>query len=280
MGKNSNDYVRIARESVKDELGCGTWAVYDHYELYKLGLNDAYVRAPLVLGELPEKRDYDPLVSRGLFLEFAALAEAGRVTQEAWLGWTKRYGVLGTGWREEPLDLHRGGYREKLSIFKEEAEIANRVLRVYEAATAEDGPDVPVIRGLLGPEERTTGTLEEVKEWALGEVTRVAQKRLIGECYPKLHRHSDLSFVCSCSGFGSLVGAMYLQMMWIMTAPEKVRRCAGPGCQKIVYFDPCELPDDSRQREGAVRGRYKSKKYCSDNCRVKRWQHYQRKSRE
>jgi hypothetical protein len=267
-------------ESAKDGSGHGTRAVYEHYELYKLGLNDAYVRAPLILGKLPEKREYDPLVSRGLLLEFAALAEEGRVTQGAWLGWTKRYGVLGTGWREEPVDLHRGGYRESLSTFKEEAEMANWVFRRYEAATAEDGPDVQVIRDLLGPDERPTGTPEQFKEWALNEVARVVQNKLIGECYPELHRRSDLSFVRSCSGFGSLVGAIYLQLMWIMTATEKVRRCAAPGCHRIVYFDPSELLDDSQQSEGAVRGGYKSKKYCSDNCRVKRWQHDQRKSRD
>jgi hypothetical protein len=179
-----------------------------------------------------------------------------------------------------PVDLHRGGYRESLSIFKEEAEMANWVLRLYEAATAEDGPDVQVIKNLLGPDERPTGTPEQFKEWALDEVARVVQKKLIGECFPRLDRRSDLSFVQSCSGFGSLVGAIYLQMVWIMTATEKVRRCAGPGCHRIVYFDPSELLDDSRQKEGAVRGRYKSKKYCSDNCRVKRWQHDQRKSRD
>jgi hypothetical protein len=71
---------------------------------------------------------------RGLFLEFAELAEGSEITQEDWLDWTKRWGVLGVGWREGPVNLHRGGHREKFSIFKAEAELANWVLRLYEAA--------------------------------------------------------------------------------------------------------------------------------------------------
>ena len=34
--------------------------------------------------------EYNPLLVRGLFLEFAELAEGGEITQDDWLDWTKR----------------------------------------------------------------------------------------------------------------------------------------------------------------------------------------------
>ena len=53
---------------------------------------------------------------------------------------------------------------------------------------------------------------------------------------------------------------MWLQMMWLMTAPSKIdatdeiKRCAGPGCDKIIYFDSSDLPDDPKFK-GARRAR-------------------------
>jgi hypothetical protein len=87
---------------------------------------------------------------------------------------------------------------------------------------------------------------------------------------------ANYSFVHSPSGFGSLGGAMWLQMMYLLTATGKIKRCAGPGCDKIIYFDSSDLPDDPEIRGRAVRATYKSKDYCFANCRVKRWQRDQR----
>jgi hypothetical protein len=277
MQVKPEDFAKAASESVKDEFGYGRWLVYDDYKLIRIDKDDAYVRVPLVPGKAPEKLDgYNPLLVRGLFLEFAELAEGGEITQDDWLDWTKRWGVLGVGWREGPVNLHRGGRREKFSIFKREAELANWVLRLYEAATVEDGPDVPRITELLELDDDTPGSAEEAKGWALYEAKLMVQRRLIGECFPRLFLQPDLSFVHSPSGFGSLVGAMYLQMMWLMSATGKSKRCAGPGCDRIIYFEPSEQPDDVELRGRAVRGAYRSKKFCSDNCRVKRWQRDQK----
>jgi hypothetical protein len=170
-----------------------------------------------------------------------------------------------------------GGHREKFSIFKREAELANWVLNLYVAATAEDGPDVPRIRELLELDEDDTGSAKEIRGWALSEVARTVQRRLIGECFPRLYGLKDYGFVHSPSGFGSLGGAMWLQMMYLLTSTgKKIKRCGGPGCDKIIYFDSLDLPDDPKVRGRAVRGTYKSKDYCSDNCRVKRWQRDQK----
>jgi hypothetical protein len=278
MRIRSEDFAKAANESVKDEFGYGSWLVYDDYKLVPIDKRkDAYIKVPLAPAKIREKpHEYNPLLVKGLFLEFAELAEGGEITQDDWLDWTKRWGVLGVGWREMPMSLHRGGSREKFSIFKSEAELANWVLRLYEAATAEDGPDVRRIKELLELDDDDTGSAKEIKKWALLEVARTVQRRLIGECFPRLYGLKDYSFVHSPSGFGSLGGAMWLQMMYLMTATGKSKRCGGPGCDKIIYFDSSELPDDPAIRGRAVRGTYKNRDYCSTNCRVKRWQRDQK----
>ena len=135
------------------------------------------------------------------------------------------------------------------------------------------GLDVPRIRELLALDDNETGSAKEIKGWALSEVAMRVQRRLIGECFPRLYGLKDYSFVHSPSGFGSLGGAIYLQMMWLMTTTCKIKRCGGPGCDKIIYFDSSsDLPDDPEIRGRLVRATYKSREYCSDNCRVKRWQ--------
>jgi hypothetical protein len=282
MRIRSKDFARAAGESVKDEFGYGRWLVYDDYKVVRIDKGeDAYIKVPLAPGKTPEILDeYNPLLVRGLFLEFAELAEGGEITQDDWLDWTKRWGVLGVGWREGPVNLHRGGRREKFSIFKSEAELANWVLRLYQAATAEDGPDVPRIRELLDLDDDDTGSAKEIKKWALYEVARTVQRRLIGECFPRLYGLKDNRFVHSPSGFGSLGGAMWLLMMYLITATGKSKRCAGPGCDKIIHFDSSDLPDDPEIRGHGRRGPYKSREYCSTNCRVKRWQRDQKNKKK
>ena len=272
------DFAEAAIESVKNEFLYDRWLVYDNYKLVGIDEDDAYVRVPLVPGKTPKKPDeYNPLLVRGLFLEFCELAEGGEITQDDWLDWTKRWGVLGVGWRERPVNLHRGGHREKFSIFKREAELANWVLNLYQAAAVEDSPDVPRIRVLLELDDDDTGSAKEIKEWALSEVALRVQRRLIGECFPRLYGLKDYRFVHSPSGFGSLGGAMWLQMMYLLTATRKIKRCGGPGCDKIIYFDSSsELPEEPKRRGRAVRGTYRSREYCSANCRVKRWQRDQK----
>lgn len=59
---------------------------------------------------------------------------------------------------------------------------------------------------------------------------------------------------CSGYGFKFLLGAMYLQTIWFVSATGEFRRCQRPGCNKIF-----------------TSGR-KDKRFCSDNCRVKNHQ--------
>ena len=70
----------------------------------------------------------------------------------------------------------------------------------------------------------------------------------------------------------------------LYTSPHEHRRtstkCATKESADLQHFlntiDSSDLPDDPEIRGRAVRATYKSKDYCSDNCRVKRWQRDQK----
>jgi hypothetical protein len=101
------------------------------------------------------------------------------------------------------------------------------------------------------------------------------------ECYPILWRRINkdndqtLGFVQSL-GFHSLLGAMYLQMMWLLIEGDSARRCERPGCPRIVRFQPPQQPDAAAPR--GTRGKYRTRKdklYCSNAC--KQWVYDQTK---
>jgi hypothetical protein len=77
-------------------------------------------------------------------------------------------------------------------------------------------------------------------------------------------------------GFHSPIGAMYLQMMWLMTEGGDAPRCNGPGCPKIIRIGEYEPRDAEYVSEKVKQGdrprRYKTRKdkeFCSRNCKEK-----------
>lgn len=79
------------------------------------------------------------------------------------------------------------------------------------------------------------------------------------ECYPKLWREvnearNQTQGFTYDFGFHSLLGAMYLQMMLLLTDAKNVRQCRRPGCQRIIP------PHANKKRV-----------HCSDAC--KQWMH-------
>ena len=70
-------------------------------------------------------------------------------------------------------------------------------------------------------------------------------------------------------GFRSLLGAMWLQMLWLLTAPEEdVRRCL--WCDQVITFEQPEQPaipawKNNRRRRRKIR---KDKQYCDAHCRT------------
>jgi len=214
---------------------------------------------------------YSPLSMPELFLEFAELADK-EVTLEGMLDWVGRYGVLGQQGTE-------GGPEDNLRNFAREARKANYLLRTYEAVTAPDRPNTIDSEKLLyltatRPSIRTTTLPVEAsrEEKLVAMVADIVREVVARECYPELHR-TEQGYVRGW-GFESLLGAMYLQMMQLITSDE-VRRCKGPDCRRIIAFEPGE-PYTGPGLERNMRGKYKTrvdKEFCSTNCRVK-WRYH------
>lgn len=235
---------------------------------------------------------YSPLVVDSLFLEFAGLADEGEITPETMLDWVERYGMLGFEGRESrSIDPQApdasGGPADSLLDFADEARRANAVLRLYEAATNPSGPDVEKIRQyeewfstrtILREHghrmDSPLGLRHAALDWVAGTVRRMVAE----ECYPELYQEGE-EFRQGV-GFKSLLGAMYLQMMWLMTATGGVRRCKAPKCDRVITFEQPE--ESSVQRiERLAQGRRKKyrtradKEFCDKACYM-RW-HYQKK---
>ena len=263
-----------------------------------------YVVAPLFLKE--DRRDcnvfweyvntadsYSPLSYPDMFLEFAGLADGGEITLDMMLEWVEQYGVLGFEGREQrDIDPEvwrhlMGGPYDSLLAFDVEARRANAVLRLYEAATDPKGVDVESIWryerwftsvALLNRFGHRMETSAGLRDVALGWVAGTVRRKVAEECHPELYQEAD--GFRSGYGFKSLLGAMYLQMMWLMTATGEIRLCQGPGCNKVIAFEPPEPPKEPGLRKNA-RGRYrtrKDKRFCSENCRVKNHQQAKRRA--
>jgi hypothetical protein len=181
-------------------------------------------------------------------------------------------GILDAGqpgppmWRQVST---RGGPKDTVTRFVIEAIAANSILRLYEAASMPKRPGLDIIRSYM-PEN-----LREViappswyKEWALTEVWATTGNMVRDHCYPTPYRRRDGAFMTGW-GFRSLLGAMWLQMLWLLTAPEEdVRRCL--WCDRVITFEQPEQPaipawKNKRRRRRKIR---KDKQYCDDHCRT------------
>jgi len=295
-----------SNKAVRSELRIGEWRVFDRYEDGD-GPHGMYVQAPPTyqvpapdLGEglnrlkfqwdypfVGEEWDFRPLVDTpALFLEFAGLIEEGEITQHVWRDWIQRYGVLGFEGNGQTEDLWwanpRGGPRETLNAFKDAAWRANAILRIYEAATAPDGPDTAVLSDFATKKESpvpgTQGlatfegekTAPALTDWGLSQAWKIVGHVLAGQSYPEVYRLKETFY--RGWGFKSLLGAMYLQMMWLMSATDEPPRCKGPGCDKFITIEQVEQHADAGPRK-KYRTR-KDKEFCSNRCKNRWHYHY------
>lgn len=251
----------------------------------------------------PPYREYRPLADTpALFLEFAELADE-EITHEVWSAWVHRHGTLGLGhrnpknatWLEDPSVCETGGPGESFVNFRREALRANWLLRLYEAAFSPEGSDIDVdwfeqraaqlyegglSRMSLGLD---TSDPDQARAKAVEKLRRQVELRLM-ECYPALYPSSqeDQPFVQGWN-FYSLLGAMYLQMAWLMTAKEdEVRRCKMPGCNRIITVEepePVVTGTKRNDRSAGYRTR-RDKVFCSDKCKGKYHYHFRVKTRQ
>jgi hypothetical protein len=292
----------VLRKSIKDELSRAGWPVYKHYEVREED-GEVFVIAPLSEHWVPEDETsewrgysrlevanpavdalsfYAPLRTPELVVDMAALAEK-EIAPETVLGWAETYGLLGfpeddtVELREEfgNIRAENQGRRDSVAHFVEAAGEIMTCLRAYEAATAGEGPlDLEALEAssrslpvkALRPWERREG---EERRWVLRVVGGMIQTRISEHCYPKLSRYSDGHFALSY-GFKNLLGAVWLQMAWLLSAEDGVTRCKLPGCSKVITFEPGEQPPSDAPK--GKRGKYKTyanKEFCSHNCTAK-----------
>jgi hypothetical protein len=300
MRINRTNFLNAAEEAVKEHFRSDTWPVCEAYEVHELEDGNLWVED----AENGPDKIYRPLVDTpDLFLEFARLADSGEVGREAWLGWVKRYGVLGLGWRspdstswlDEPVYWPWGGPGESLKNFETEALRANWLLGLYESLDSPEGPVAWSHRAAAQFRERdrkhtvfepttvpSSGRKKEV-ELAQGYVALQVSLQL-RECYPKVYalpRSGSDPLYAEGWAFYSLLGVMYLQMMWLMKASgEEIRRCKRPGCDRIITFEqPQSLWLSSMEKNDRSMGyrTRKDKEFCSDRCKGLYHYHYRRK---
>ena len=100
------------------------------------------------------------------------------------------------------------------------------------------------------------------REHALRLVGDEVGKMVKDECYPQVYRtvheaRKETQGFIYDFGFHSLLGAMYLQMMLLITDAEKLRVCQRPGCQTII--------PSSDRKDKVFCGRPACKQWWSDN---------------
>ena len=111
---------------------------------------------------------------------------------------------------------------------------------------------------------------ERLKEVALAYIDETIHMRVSGDCHPRLYRQKDGTAQRGW-GFKSLLGAMWLQMMWLRSAPaDEVDRC--PWCRKTIAFErQPEQPEIDPGMKKNARKKYKTrvdKTYCDDRCKA------------
>jgi hypothetical protein len=306
MSLNRKRVATVLEQAVNEQGRSDEWPVYPKYELVEVK-GHKYVYARETLAQIQGREWYRPLSSTwaSLFLEFAKLADnegldkypldSGK-NERAALAWAHDYGVLGLTYGHvskmrypgpdttadflglgsarglaatEQLNEARGGYRnESVARFAFEAWEAHIALRLFEAAASdrEGGPDLETITAFV-PEWSgyVPRTAEGLRNWALFTVMDSAQNKIAGRCYPRLYQGAD--DYTQGWGFNSLLGAMWLQMMWVLTRTGEIRRCL--WCDDVIALEPAEQSTDSKKNS---RGKYKTrvdKKFCDSKDGVK-----------
>lgn len=296
MRTSGDRFVEAPTEFVTpEERMLDVWSVYPRYEVVPDEAGGVYAYAPLDMGEfVDQRRVYSPLAdTTGLFLDFARIG-ASEQTEDVWLDWIHRYGVLGLSARRSRFMRYassRGGPGETPQLFEYHAKEAHSALRLFELATAPYGEDASNIAEFI----RSTRYNSHVHDHALQDadsaaklalvLTRtIVQEVLADHACPVLYptdpterRHA------SSWGFQSLLGAMFLQMMWLMTATGGVKHCQGPGCSRVISFD---APKPQEPITGIARNNRsmgyrtrRDKRYCSPACKQARYRQNRAHSR-
>jgi hypothetical protein len=241
-----------------------------------------------------------------LFVEFAGWPKKYKISksnpdeernEEAARAWATNYGVLGL---DEPrfvlleessvfiedylgrpgpdvsigrgmLNEGLGGPEETVARFTDEALEARAVFRLYNAAVARDAE---AITQLMGKKREDLGypSIQEIygrdphsaRDWALRVVQQTVNRKIAGRCYPTLH--GDPGSYQRGWAFDSLLGAMWLQMLFRLTGQTRV--CL--WCGKVLAFQ-----DDAGEARPSGRKPRSDRAFCPNNglCKSK-WNYH------
>lgn len=269
----------ISVDAHSDDYTWNEWTVYPEYEVGELdGPRFLYAFEDEGAKWFTDKRRYKPLSRQyaALFLEFARWPQEHDMdkkllgspkNEEAAKEWARLYGVLGLSrpqfevlsganevlkhslgiWnaiRPRTRNGATGGREDTVEGFAREAWIANATLRLYEASTKLEGPDMDLLRSCMPDRENDLPSLPSVKgiygespegarDWALRIVGDIVEDKLRGRTWPIPVRDGIGNGFSQGWAFDSLLGAMWLQMLWLMYG--KAKRCE--WCGKLLNIE-------------------------------------------
>jgi hypothetical protein len=264
----------------------GVWFVCDEYEINRGAVVAKY---PYPVGDPGDSEirwgPYMPLeFAPHLFLSFSRLHEEGEF-EESVLAWSNKYGVIGG---DRFGRLSESG-RVPIARFREEAKRAWVVIRLYESALNSDAQavqsllhryrDDQLIQALLAeyrksalfiavssesPDEEIPG--HHLLPFALYEAVRVVNRTVRTYCHrelvPTMTFRKGGRLLADPTGtvgkwiFSDLLGAMYLQMYWLIEAGDKLTRCG--HCGRVISL--ARPHPKGRKPRNDMR-------YCDDACR-------------
>jgi len=263
-----------------DNYAWSDWTVCPEYEIGELdGPKFLRVFKDADAKWSTDRRRYKPLSRRyaALFLEFARWPEEHDMdkrplespkNEEAASEWAHLYGALGLSrpesavfsdanefiehtlgmWgaiRPRTRNEGMGGREDTVEAFSREAWTANATLRLYEAATRPESPDMDTLRsympdsddGLTSGRNGIKGIYGEApkgaRNWALEVVSDIVEDKLRGHVWPIPVRDGVGIGHGQGWAFDSLLGAMWLQMLWLMSG--KAKRCE--WCGKLLNIE-------------------------------------------
>lgn len=240
---------------VADDDETGKW--FTDRRLYK-PLSRQYTILFLELARWPEECGMDKKKPLG-----------SSKNEVAALEWAATYGVLGLS-NPSPFTVHSdanrvirhslgiwgavrprirneamGGLEDTVESFAREAWIANTALRLYEAATSPGGPDMNALEEYMpdrnGSEGMNIPSTKDLfsaaptaaRDWALHIVSDIVEDKMRGHVWPVPVRDGIGVGHSRGWAFDSLLGAMWLQMSWLMSGNAK--RCE--WCGKLLNID-------------------------------------------
>ena len=230
-------------------------------------------------GREPEQAvltDYDALRTPELAVELANLAD-NAITPEAVKGWAEVYGLLAPS--SEPAilnafpDITDFAFIESVSEFARAAREIRICLRTYGALRSDEDLDLGKLTSEVGPLPHDAKRPQELKQgheraWLFGVLGRMIQTRLHEHCYPQFNIYTrglypTGRFALSL-GFHNLLGAIWIQIAWLLESQGSVRFCRLPDCRRVITFEPGE-PSYEISKPG--RGKYKTRSdrvFCHD----------------